>query len=112
MTVTDLLLIIVFLAVITYRVLKKKKDSKKEKQLDIIDINSHNKDTENNTIPVHRVYVQAIECNKMESADLVASNVTHAVIEYLESIDNMDALRPSDIGFFTNFNRIFIVYKW
>ena len=64
MTLTDLLLIIVFLAVITYRVLKKKKDSKKEKQLDIIDINSHNKDTENNTIPVHRVHVQSIECNK------------------------------------------------
>lgn len=111
MSISDLIIIMVFLAVIAYRFFKKKK-SKKEKQLDIIDINSHNKDKENNSFPVHRVFVQSVEFNKTESAELVASNVTHAVTEYLDSVDNMDALRPSDIGFFTNFNRIFIVYKW
>lgn len=114
MKVSDLLIIMLFLAVILYRVYKsqkEKKASKKENQLDVIDVNRNPYTAEKN-LPLHRIYVQAIECDKTDSADMVASNVTHAVTQYLESIDSMNAERPQNIGFFTSYNRIFITYKW
>lgn len=120
MDLTSFLLPLIFLAFILYRVYKKKdktkdkdnqytKDKNKNntKEIEVIETKNTNSD-----LPLHRIYLQAVDFDKAQDSMKIAVSVESLVSEYLGDVDTMGAVRPRDIRFFTNYNRIFIVYIW
>ena len=114
MKLSDFLIPLVFMAVIVYRVYKKKKSAKETKE-ENVNVNTEEKEQDNATfgaMPIHRVFVQPVDFDKLEESKKVAVSVETAITDYLADIDHMGALKPTNIKFFTNYNRIFIVYIW
>lgn len=114
MKISDLLVFIIFFAVIIYRFyVRKKNKGTKEKEKD----NNEEKailtvDGAVHSPVIHRVYVQPVDFEKTDDSKTVAVSLELAIDEYLDSIDRMGAVRPSNVRFFTNYNRIFIIYMW
>lgn len=110
---TSFLIPLIFSAVILYKIYKKKnnknakdkENNSNTKDLQAIDINRPHTQA-----PVHRIYVQAVDFDKTSESKSVSVQVETAITDYLADIDRMGAVRPIDIKFFTNYNRIFIVY--
>lgn len=112
MKLSDFLIPLVFMAVIVYRVCKKKKSTKETKEENV---NTEEKEQDNvtfGTTPIYRVFVQPVDFDKLEESKKVAVSVETTIEDYLADIDRMGALKPTNIKFFTNYNRIFIVYLW
>lgn len=113
MKLSDFLIPLIFMAVILYRVYKKKKSAKETKE-ENVNVNTDEKEQDNvfDITPVHRVFVQPVDFDKLEESKKVAVSVETVITDYLADIDRMGALKPTNIKFFTNYNRIFIVYIW
>lgn len=114
MKLSDFLIPVLFMAVIVYRVYRKKKNIKETKEKNA-NVNTEEKEQDNatfDTTPIHRVFVQPVDFDKLEDSKKVAVSVETVIEDYLADIDRMGALKPTNIKFFTNYNRIFIVYLW
>ena len=110
MKLSDFLIPLIFMAVILYRVYKKKKSAKETKE-ENVNVNTEEKE-QDSTTSIYRVFVQPVDFDKLEESKKVAVSVETAIEDYLADIDRMGALKPTNIKFFTNYNRIFIVYIW
>lgn len=113
MKLSDFLIPLIFMAVILYRVCKKKKSAKETKE-ENVNVNTEEKEQDNvfDTTPIYKVFVQPVDFDKLEESKKVAVSVETVIEDYLADIDRMGALKPTNIKFFTNYNRIFIVYLW
>lgn len=113
MKLSDFLIPLIFMAVILYRVYKKKKSAKETKE-EKVNVNTEEKEQDNvfDTTSIYRVFVQPVDFDKLEESKKVAVSVETVITDYLADIDRMGALKPTNIKFFTNYNRIFIVYIW
>lgn len=113
MKLSDFLIPVLFMAVIVYRVYRKKKNIKETKEKNA-NVNTEEKEQDNvfDTTSIYKVFVQPVDFDKLEESKKVAVSVETVITDYLADIDRMGALKPTNIKFFTNYNRIFIVYIW
>lgn len=113
MKLSDFLIPLIFMAVIVYRVYKKKKSTKETKEENAtVDTKDKEQDSVFDTTSIYKVFVQPVDFDKLEESKKVAVSVETVITDYLADIDRMGALKPTNIKFFTNYNRIFIVYIW
>lgn len=111
MTVLDIIdyfLLVVFVVFVAYRLIKKNRN---KKTFDNLNADSKTSlEFQHGTIK--EIFVNSVDIEKTDTPKLIAFNVSQTIENYFDDLDALGKTRPTDIDFITNYNRIFIVYKW
>lgn len=118
MYLSDFLLLLVFIAFLLYRFYRKQKAKKNAAKVQTAVMAADSSPPlpvaayDNDRLPIHRVDVVSVDFDKTAASTTVADSVQCAISDYFSDIDAHCADRPTDIKFFTNYNRIFVVFVW